>query len=295
MTPNETDSAGHPEPVACGRAARDTFVLSLCPTGIVPTRDMSATVPLTPAEVARDVAACSRLGISYVHLHARDAQGRNCNKPETYAQFIGAVRETGSDALVCVSCSGRIDPSLESRSAVLSLSGDVRPDMASLTLGSMNFTRSASVNSPDVIIGLAERMQERGIVPELEVFDIGMMNTAHYMIARGYLKPPFLFNIILGNPFTAQADPLHLGAILRELPEGSLWSAGGIGREQTRAIALGLASGGARVGLEDNLWLDAARTTPASNTALVQRVLDMAAALERRPLSPAGLRQALAR
>jgi uncharacterized protein (DUF849 family) len=271
-------------------------VLSLCPTGIVPTRDMSATVPLTPAEVARDVAACSRLGISYVHLHARDAQGRNCNKPETYAQFIGAVRETGSDALVCVSCSGRIDPSLESRSAVLSLSADVRPDMASLTLGSMNFTRSASVNSPDVIIGLAERMQERGIVPELEVFDIGMMNTAHYLIARGYLEPPFLFNIILGNPFTAQADPMHLGAILRELPEGALWSAGGIGREQTRAIALGLASGGGvRVGLEDNLWLDAARTTPASNTALVQRVLDMAAALERRPLSPAELRQALAR
>lgn len=257
---------------------------------------MSATVPLTPAEVARDVAECSRLGVSYVHLHARDARGKNCNKPDTYAQFIGAVRESGSDALVCVSCSGRIDPSLESRSAVLSLSADVRPDMASLTLGSMNFTRSASVNSPDVIIGLAERMQERGIVPELEIFDIGMMNTAHYMIARGYLQPPFLFNIILGNPFTAQADPLHLGAILRELPEGSLWSAGGIGREQTRAIALGLASGGGvRVGLEDNLWLDAARTTPASNAALVQRVLDLAATLERRPLSPTELRQALAR
>lgn len=296
MTPGASDRSDKQAQASAAGLSGDAFVLSLCPTGIVPTREMSATVPLTPAEVASDVAACADLGISYVHLHARDAQGKNCNKPETYARFIGAVRETGSDALICVSCSGRIDPSLASRSAVLSLSGDLRPDMASLTLGSMNFTRSASVNSPDVIIGLAEKMQDRGIVPELEIFDIGMMNTAHYMIARGYLEPPFLFNIILGNPFTAQADPLHLGAIVRELPEGSLWSAGGIGRAQTRAIALGLASGGGvRVGLEDNLWLDAARTAPASNTALVERALGLAAALERRPLSPAALRQVLAR
>ena len=272
----------------------DGFVLSLCPTGIVPTRDMSPRVPLTPQEVAKDIVDCLPLGINSVHLHARDELGANCNRPATYAHFIAAVRAVSEEIVICASCSGRIDPSLEARSAVLNLEGDLRPDMASLTLGSMNFPRSASVNSPEVIIGLAEKKQSKGIKPELEVFDLGMMNFAHYMIARGYLQAPYLFNIILGNPCTSQADPLHLGAILREMPEESLWAVGGIGSHQTQAVALGLASnGGVRIGLEDNIWLDQQRTTPASNAGLVQRCIDIATALERQPLSPAQLRQAL--
>ena len=270
------------------------FVLSLCPTGIVPTRKMSPHVPLTPEEVARDVAECLPLGVNTVHLHARNERGENCNRPETYARFIAAVRAVSEEIVICASCSGRIDPSLEARSAVLGLEGALRPDMASLTLGSMNFTRSASVNSPDLIIGLVEKMQANGIKPELEVFDVGMMNFAHYMIAKGYLQPPYLFNIILGNPCTSQSDPLHLGTILREMPEQSLWAVGGIGRHQSSAVTLGLASqGGVRIGLEDNLWLDRERTALATNPQLVQRCMQVAAALERVPYTPAQLRQRL--
>ena len=272
----------------------DNFILSLCPTGIVPTREMSHHVPLTPEEVAMDVASCLALGVNMVHLHARNELGDNCNLPDTYARFIAAVRSVSEDVVICASCSGRIDPSLQARSAVLELQGDLRPDMASLTLGSMNFTRSASINSPDVIIGLAEKMQERGIRPELEIFDIGMMNFAHYLISKGYLEPPYLFNVLLGNPFTSQADPLHLGAILSEMPEGALWAVGGIGRQQSKAVVLGLAShGGVRIGLEDNIWLDRERTTLATNADLVQRCVDVASALERRPMSPGQVRDAL--
>ena len=274
--------------------ASDNFVFSLCPTGIVPTLAMSPHVPLDPDAVARDVASSLPLGVNTVHLHARNKQGENCNRADTYARFISAVRSVSEDVVICASCSGRIDPSLHARSAVLELQGDLRPDMASLTLGSMNFSRSASVNSPEVIIGLAEKMQERGIKPELEVFDLGMMNFAHYMIAKGYLRPPYLFNIILGNPCTSQADPLHLGAILREMPDQSLWAVGGIGHHQNAAVALGLASnGGVRIGLEDNVWLDRGRTTLATNAELVQRCIDVATALERRPMSPGQLRRAL--
>jgi uncharacterized protein (DUF849 family) len=275
--------------------AGEKFPFSLCPTGIVPTRATSEHVPLTPAEVAQDVAHCLAMGISSVHLHARDDEGSNSNRPETFADFIAAVRYESEDVVICVSCSGRIEPELEPRSAVLSLPDELRPDMGSLTLGSLNFPRSASVNAPDVIVGLAEKMQERGIKPELEIFDIGMMNYAHYMIGKGYLQPPYLFNIILGNPFSGQADPLHLGAILKELPEDSIWGVGGIGRQQTAAVALGLASGGGvRVGLEDNLWFDQERTIPASNTALVERTMQIASTLERASMSPGELRKALA-
>ncbi len=271
-----------------------TFPLSLCPTGIVPTRETSPHVPLTPEEVARDVGECLALGISSVHLHARDDTGANCNLPGTYAKFIAALRDAREDVVICASCSGRIDPGLESRSAVLTLPDELRPDLASLTLGSLNFSRSASVNAPDVILGLAERMAERGIKPELEVFDVGMVNYAHYLIDRGVIEPPYVFNIILGNPFTGQADPAHLGAIIKDLPANSLWGVGGIGRQQTAAIALGLASGGGvRVGLEDNLWLDRDRTVQATNIALLERTLQVAAALERRPMTPPEMRQAL--
>jgi 3-keto-5-aminohexanoate cleavage enzyme len=272
----------------------ESFVMSLCPTGIIPTREMSRHVPLTPGEVARDIASCLPLGINTVHLHARNDRGENSNQPDTYAHFIAAVRAVSEEVVICVSCSGRIDPSLPARSAVLDLKGDLRPDMASLTLGSMNFARAASVNSPEVIIGLAEKMQANGIKPELEIFDLGMMNFAHYMIAKGYLQPPYLFNVILGNPCTSQADPLHLGAILREMPDHSLWAVGGIGGHQAAAVALGLASGGGvRIGLEDNIWLDRGRTTHATNAQLVQRCLDIAAALERQPMSVHQLRQTL--
>jgi 3-oxoadipate:acetyl-CoA acetyltransferase len=275
--------------------AGDKFPFSLCPTGIVPTRANSEHVPLTPTEVAQDVADCLAMGISSVHLHARDEKGANSNRPETFAEFIAAVRYESEDVVICVSCSGRIEPDLEPRSAVLSLPDELRPDMGSLTLGSLNFSRSASINAPDVVVGLAEKMQERGIKPELEIFDIGMMNYAHYMIGKGYLQPPYLFNIILGNPFSGQADPLHLGAILKELPEDSIWCVGGIGRQQTAAVALGLASGGGvRVGLEDNLWFDQERTIAASNTTLVERTIQIASSLERTPMSPGELRKVLA-
>lgn len=272
----------------------DHFVLNLCPTGIVPTRERSAAAPLTPDEVARDLRACLPHGLSSVHLHARDEHLRNSNEPAVYARFIEAVRECSDDLVLCVSLSGRIDPTLDGRAAVLALDGDLRPDMGSLTLGSMNFTRDASLNAPDTIAGLAVRMQERGIKPELEVFDLGMVNCAHYLISRGYLEPPYLFNILLGNPFTAQADPLHLGAILKELPEDSLWAAGGIGRYQTPALAMALAAGGGvRVGLEDNLWFDRQREVPATNAALVARAAEIGRLLDRTPYTPAALRERL--
>ena len=136
--------------------------------------------------------------------------------------------------------------------------------MASLTLSSLNFLKTASTNSPDMIIKLAEKMRERGIKPEIEVFDFGVMNFAHYLIKKEIIEPPYCFKILLGNIATAQAKLLQLGLIISELPENSVLSIAGI---------------------EDNFWYDEERTRLATNYELVQRLIKVAAAIER-PIAP---------
>ncbi len=255
------------------------FVLNLAPNGMVPTKSLTPFVPITPDEIVRDITTCMEVGgITYVHLHARDEHGVPTGDSNVYAKYIEAIRNRFEDLMICVSCSGRIDPSFKGRSAVLDLKGDVKPDMASLTLSSLNFAKTASVNTPETIIQLADKMLDNGIVPELEIFDVGMLNYAQYLIKKGHLKPTFYFNIILGNIFSAQTKMSHVAAILSELPEDALWSMGGIGNAQVLAHMMAFSQGGGiRTGIEDNMWLDDAKKMLATNAALVKRVHDLAA------------------
>ncbi|MGZ5533292.1 MAG: 3-keto-5-aminohexanoate cleavage protein [Methylobacter sp.] len=270
------------------------LIINLAPTGMVPTRAQSQYVPLSTQEIAADVAGCAALGASMVHIHARDKDGVPTEDPVVYEEIIDAIRAGNPELVVIVSTSGRVVSEVERRSAALYLDGRFKPDMASLTLGSMNFATSASVNDPKTIILLAKIMQERGIKPELEVFDTGMVNFAKILIDKGLITPPFYFNILLGNPSTAQATLLHLAAIISDLPPQSIWSLAGIGRFQARANALGVVmGGGVRVGLEDNLWLDAVRTQLATNVQLVQRVVSQAEALGRAIAKPQAVRSML--
>lgn len=267
------------------------LIINAALTGMVPTKADNPSLPVTPEEIAADARRCYELGATILHLHARDEAGRPTYRKERYADIVASVRERCPEAIVCVSTSGRVFKTFEERSQVLDLSGDLKPDMASLTLGSLNFPRQASVNEPDMIRRLAERMKERGIVPELEVFDWGMVDYARYLIDRGVLEPPFYFNILLGSLGTLSATPLRLAMLVEALPPGSTWAAAGIGRFQLPVNGLAIAMGGhVRVGLEDNLWLDAAKTRPATNPALVERLARIAQAHERRAATPAEAR-----
>lgn len=270
------------------------FVLNLAPTGMVMQRSDTPAIPLSEEEIVSDVLACRRLGATCVHLHARAEDGQPSNDSDRYARIIEGIRAVDDEMVLCVSCSGRLDPSFNSRAQVLDLDGDLKPDMASLTPSSLNFPRSASVNQPDTVRRLAERMTERGIKPEIEIFDLGMLNYTYYLIEKGALEPPYYFNIILGNIASAQMDPLHLGVLLKELPEDSIWSVGGIGRTQLPANTLSLSlGGGVRIGLEDNIWFDDARTDLANNTRMVERIVEIGQLLGRRPMPAAKLRQRL--
>jgi uncharacterized protein (DUF849 family) len=166
--------------------------------------------------------------------------------------------------------------------------------MGSLTLSSLNFNNVASLNAPDMIMALAEEMQARGVLPELEAFDAGMINYARYLQRKGLLAPPFYFNLLLGNIACAQADLLHAGIMIRDLPEHSYWSLAGIGHSQlpmnSVAIAMG---GGVRVGLEDNIYYDLERTRLATNADLLRRIHTIAQANERKLMTPRELRRLL--
>jgi 3-keto-5-aminohexanoate cleavage enzyme len=268
------------------------LIINLAGTGAVPTRRENPHVPLTPDEISEDCAQCCRLGAAIVHLHAREPDGTPSCRIEIYREIIRKVRAAASDAIVCVSTTGRHFKSFEERSRVLDLEDDLKPDMASLTLGSMNFATQASVNDPAMIRALADRMRERGIVPELEVFELGMIDYAKFLLDRGVLSPPLYFNLLLGSLGTLSATPLNLAHLVQALPAGSTWAAAGIGRFQFPTNALALAMDGhVRVGLEDNLYMDDAKSKPASNPALVARIVTLARAAGRTIATPAQARE----
>jgi len=270
----------------------DPLIVNAALTGMVPTKADNPNVPVTPEEIAENARRCYEAGASIVHLHARDGDGRPTWRADVYAQIVRLVRELCPDVIVCVSTSGRLWSEFEKRAEVLDLDGALKPDMASLTLGSLNFPGQASVNDPETIRCLAERMVERDIVPELEVFDLGMVDYGVYLVERRVLQPPLYFNLLLGSLGTLSATPFHLAVLAQALPPGSTWAGAGIGRFQLEVNAQSIAAGGhVRVGLEDNLWLNVGKTTPASNVALVERLVALARTIEREIATPAEARE----
>ena len=199
------------------------FILNFTPTGMIPTKEMTKHVPIEPNEIAEQVLEVVELGVNMVHLHARDKEiGAPTYLKGVYAKIIGPIREAAPDLVICVSLSGRTFTEFEKRSQALELDGKLKPDFGSLTLSSLNFNNQTSINSPQMIKDLAGAMLERDIMPELEVFDLGMINYAHYLIRKGLINPPYYFNFILGNIACAQANMLSLGLLLKELPEGAI-------------------------------------------------------------------------
>ena len=182
------------------------LIINFTPTGMIPMLDATPKVPVTCPEIIDQVLEVSALGANMVHLHAREEEsGLPTYRKELYAEIIQGIREKNKDLVISVSTSGRNVVEFEKRSEVLDLQGELKPDFGSLTLSSLNFNKQASVNSPEMIQALAKKMMENDIRPELEVFDLGMINYGKYLIRKGLIKPPYYFNLILGNIACAQA------------------------------------------------------------------------------------------
>ena len=273
----------------------ENFILNFTPTGMIPTKEMTPKVPVQVHEIVEQVLEATDLGANMAHIHARDPQdGLPTFEKDIYADIIKGIRAKNKDLVICVSTSGRNFPEFEKRSACLDLTDELKPDFGSLTLSSLNFNKQASINTPDMIQALAKKMLDNGIKPELEVFDLGMISYAHYLIQKGLIKPPYYFNLILGNIACAQANPLIFGLMIKELPPDSIWSVGGIGHFQLTMNAMGIvAGGGVRIGLEDNIFFDSEKKQLASNSDLIKRIVGIAKVLGRTPYSHKEVRKVL--
>jgi len=272
----------------------DRIVINFTPTGMLPMKKDTPYVPVSVNEIIEDVKKAYNLGITMVHLHARDEDGNPTHKKEIYAQIIRGIREFAPDLVICVSTSGRVLNTLETRSEVLELKGYEKPDLASLTMSSLNFNHTASVNDPKMILDLASLMKVHGIIPEIEVFDLGMINYIHYLVKKNIIKSPFYVNFILGNIASAQTDLLHIGSMIKDLPEDTILSIGGVGYQQLMANSLAVSMDyGVRVGLEDNIWFDNNRTVLASNLMLLERIHLIINAMGKSVMTSTQLRQKL--
>ena len=263
-------------------------------TGMVGTVARIPALPVTPARIVEDALACHTAGAAIVHLHARETDGTPAWRREATGELIAELRDRAPELVLCVTTSGRAEPDVDRRADVLELDGPLRPDMASLTLGSVNFASGPSVSSMETVRELARRMQDRGVRPELEVFDLGMAHLANALLEEGLLQEPLYVNILLGFPNGAPANAETLSMLVRALPPGTVWAAAGLGAYQRPMNALALAMGGhVRTGLEDNSRLDHATRAPATNLALVERVAATAALVGRVRASPAQARELL--
>jgi len=272
----------------CLRANK--MIITLAPTGMIPTKKDTPYVPITPEEIATDVYKAYTLGASVVHVHARDELGKPTYKKEKYEQIFLQIKKKCPDIIICASTSGRVDPQVEHRGEVL----DLYPDMASLTMGSLNFPKYPSVNPMDTIITLAKMMNARGIMPELEIFEAGFINTAKYLVRKGYLKEPLHFCLLLGSLGSISANLSDITYLVSSLPSECNWSATGIGRFQTQInVAAILMGGHVRVGVEDSIYYNYPDEKLATNANLVKRIVRIAKDLNREIATPDEARKIL--
>ena len=261
-------------------------IINFTPTGTQPTRENSF-APLLPNEIIETVHQANEIGISIVHIHARDESTlKNTYKKEVYQTIIEGVKKHCPELLICVSLTGRNFSELEKRSEVLQL----YPDMGSLTMSSLNFPSGASINQPEMILSLIDEMDKYGVQPEIECFDTGMLNYTNYLISKDILSPPYHINVILGNIYNGQCNLDTLSAIKHNLPSSSYTCLGGIGSQQLKSNIHGLLDfDGIRVGLEDNLYYRNKQKT--TNIELLKRTHRIMYELDVLPYTSTELRQ----
>jgi len=266
------------------------LIIKLAPTGMIPTRKDTPHVPITPKEIIRDTCKAYELGVSVVHVHARDKQGRPTHEKEYFEKIFRGIKKKCPDIVICATTSGRVTPQVEHRSEVL----DLNPEMASLTVGSLNFPQHPSVNSLETIKALATIMRDKGILPELEIFEAGFINTAKYLARKGYLKNPLHFNLLLGSLGCIPAGIGDLAYLVKSLPPESTWSATGIGRFQSQInVAAILMGGHVRIGIEDSIYYNYPKREFATNVKLVGRIVRIAKELGREIATPNEAREIL--
>jgi 3-keto-5-aminohexanoate cleavage enzyme len=266
-------------------------IITVAITGSVPTKKDNAAVPITVDEQVESTYAAYEAGASLVHVHVRNDDGSTSSDPEKFARFLAGVRRSCPGMIVQFSTGGRSGVGSE-RGGMLRL----RPDMASLATGSVNFARIIYENSPQLITELATWMRDYDVKPEIEVFDLAMLYNAANLVSDGLLRSPVHVQFVLGVPNALPANREVLEFEIEQLEKvlpGATWTAAGVGRHQLTVNEWALELGGhCRTGLEDNVRYDRHRLA-VSNAELVERVAELTRACGRSIATPAEARRIL--
>jgi uncharacterized protein (DUF849 family) len=269
----------------------EPVVIAVAITGSQPKKKDNPAVPVTPAEQIESTHEAYEAGATLVHIHVRHADESPSSDPALYARVQEGVVKHGPGMIVQFSTGGR-GRDQATRGAML----DLRPDMASLATGSVNFATMIYENPPQLVDGLAQAMLDYGVKPEVEVFDLAMLYNAASLVQRGLLKPKPHVQFVLGIP---NALPVRrevfdfLRSELQAVLPGATWVAAGIARHQFEVNKWCLEAGGhCRTGLEDNTRIDKTRLA-ASNAELVKRIVDVCGEYDRVVATPAQARALL--
>lgn len=266
----------------------DKLIITAALVGAEVTRQEQPNLPLTPAEIADAAFDCWQAGASMVHLHARKPDGSSTQNAAVFADIISLIRRR-CDIIIQVSTGGAVGMTAEERLAPVTL----KPEMATLTTGTVNFGEDIFVNSLADIEQFAQVIKQYGVKPEVEVFDSGMVATALRLVRKGLLTPPLHFDFVLGVPGGAPATLKTLLHLTETIPAGSTWSVAGIGAaELPLAVQAILQGGHVRVGFEDNIFYTKG-VLAKSNAQLVERVVRISREIGREIASPAEARQIL--
>ncbi len=248
----------------------EPLIITCAPVGGEIMPDQTPHLPVTPEQLGQTAAAIREAGASIVHVHCRNDDGTNTHDVERFRAAFAAIRAQ-SDLIVQFSTGGAIGMTPQERSSILQL----RPEMATLTCGSVNFGDDIFENSFPIMRGILARMREYDVKPELEIFDKGHLANARRLASEGVLTLPQHADFVLGVPGGLEATVQNLCDLVDDLPAGCTWTVAGIGRQQLPLAMVAIAMGGhVRVGLEDNLYYSKGRL--ARNEELVARVVRIA-------------------
>ena len=266
-------------------------IITVAITGAVPRKEDNPAVPVVPSEQIESTHEAFEAGASLVHIHVRNADQSSGSDPDKFRQIQEGVLQHCPGMIIQFSTGGR-GREAQKRGAMLNL----KPDMASLATGSVNFPTSIYENPPSFIEDLAQTMLNYDIKPEIEIFDAAMLYSAANLVRKGLLKPPVHVQFVLGIPNALPARRKLLDFLIAESEEllpNSTWTAAGIGRHQFEVNKWCLELGGhCRTGLEDNIKYDKSRLA-ASNAELVTKIVEIADQFDRQPASPEQARQLL--
>ncbi|MFJ6808610.1 3-keto-5-aminohexanoate cleavage protein [Streptomyces anulatus] len=277
-------------------------IITCALTGAGDTVGRSPHVPVTPEQIAASAVEAAGAGAAVVHIHVREPEtGAPSRDPRLYREVVERIRETGTDVVINLTAGMGGDLVIDPEAPLRQLPGtdlvsglerlphveELLPDICTLDCGSLNFGDGSNlyVSTPDMLRTGAKRIQELGVRPELEIFDTGQLWFAKQLLAEGLLDDPTVFQLCMGIPWGAPADPGVLQAMVNMLPQGAQWASFALGRMQMPWVAQSILLGGhVRVGLEDNLYLG--KGVKATNGQLVERAVRITESLGSRVATP---------